>query len=302
MRRTIVLGPQRRPILRHVLAALGPDLPDGPVATGWRDRETDDAELDAQLGGRSVNLRLWTRWLAVLDTDPAFAAAHRAHQAVLDQLQELYLLQLDGALGAATEIARHSGSPDVRTAVLADAEAAVRHVDDRHLARVAEAEAAFADRVQPGARPAVVGHRAEVAAVLAGATTLAVAGGHVGVLMRVLPLFAVTPPALVLAWSAGAMALTGRVLLFHDRAPHGPAHPAFAGAGLGLLPGCVFLPHPRRRLLLTETGRVATLSRRVAPDRCVLLDDGVTLDLGPDAELPGHARVLTADGDVAAAG
>ena len=158
-----MLGPQRRPVLGHVLAALGSDLADGPVATvtaGWRDRENDDAELDAELGGRSVNLRLWSRRLAVLDADPEFAAGERAHQAVLDQLQELYLLHLDGALGAAAEIARYGGAGDVRAAVLADAEAAVRLVDARHLARVADAEATFEDRFRPGARPAVVGHRA----------------------------------------------------------------------------------------------------------------------------------------------
>lgn len=300
-----MLGPQRRPVLGHVLAALRGDLPDGPVATvtaGWRDREGDDAELDAQLAGRSLNLRLWTRWLAVLDADPEFAAGQRAHQAVLDQLQELYLLQLDGALGAAAEIARHGGAEEVRAAVLADAGAAVRLVDTRHLARVAEAEAAFDDRFRPGARPSVVGHRAEVATVLAGAAALAVAGGHVGVLVRLLRTFAVVPPPLVLAWSAGAMALTERVLLFHDRAPHGPAHPEFAGAGLGLLPGCVFLPHPRRRLLLDVPARTAMLARRAAPDRCVVLDDGVKLDIGTGADLPAHARVLTLDGAVEEAG
>ncbi|MGI5129582.1 hypothetical protein ACQEVB_22435 [Pseudonocardia sp. CA-107938] len=299
MRRTIVLGPQRRPVLDRVVAAL--DLPDGPVATvtaGWRDREADDTELDAQLGGRSVNLLLWSRWLAVLDADPEFAAAQRAHQDVLDELQELYLLQLDGALGAAGEIARRGASSAVRDAVLADAEAAVRLVDARHLARVADAEAEFADRQRPGARAAVARHRAEIAGVLSGAAALAVAGGHVGVLMRLLRIFAVSPPPLVLAWSAGAMALTERVLLFHDRAPHGPAHPEFAGAGLGLVRGCVFLPHPRRRLLLDDPARTAVLARRVAPDRCVLLDDGVRLDLTGDG-LPPHARILTVDGTVA---
>jgi len=298
--RTIVLGPQRRPVLGRVLAALGSDLPDGPVVTvtaGWRDREADDAELDAHLAGRSVNLLLWTRWLAVLDADPEFAAAQRAHQDVLDELQELYLLQLDGALGAAAEIARHGGPAPVRAAVLADAEDAVRLVDARHLARVAEAEADFADRYRPGARAAVAAHRGEVAGVLAGAAALAVAGGHVGVLTRLLRLFAVAPPPLVVAWSAGAMALTERVLLFHDRAAHGPSHPEFAGAGLGLVRGCVFLPHPRRRLLLDEPARTAMLARRAGPDRCVLLDDGVKLDL-TGADLPGHARVLTVDGTI----
>ena len=47
---------------------------------------------------------------------------------------------------------------------------------------------------------------------------LAIAGGHVGVLLRCLKLFGVSPPAElpVVAWSAGAMALTDRVVLYND--------------------------------------------------------------------------------------
>jgi hypothetical protein len=132
---------------------------------------------------------------------------------------------------------------------------------------------------------------------LDGVPTLVLTGGHVGVLLHVLPLFAVTRPPVVVAWSAGAMALTERVLLFHDRAPHGPAHAEFAGRGLGWLTGVVLLPHARRRLRTEDPARMAELAVRAAPARCVVLDDGTRLDVD-GASLPASARVVAADGRI----
>jgi hypothetical protein len=137
-----------------------------------------------------------------------------------------------------------------------------------------------------------------VAAALAGARALAVAGGHVGVLAHVLRLFAVAAPPTVVAWSAGAMALTDRVLLFHDRTANGPSHAEFSDVGLGWIPGAVLLPHARRRLRVDDAARMAELAVRAAPARCVILDDGVRLDLGPDGALPPEALGVQPDGQL----
>jgi hypothetical protein len=152
---------------------------------------------------------------------------------------------------------------------------------------------------RPAERPAVAAHRDEIGRALGRADALVLAGGHVGVLLHVLALFAVSAPPIVIAWSAGAMALTERVLLFHDRAPHGPAHAEFAGPGLGWLAGCVLLPHARRRLRVDDPLRMSELVARVAPARCVVLDDGTRLEV-PDgsAELPAGARVIDPDGRI----
>lgn len=297
--RIVVLGPQRRPTLDSVVHGL--DLP-GPVATvtaGWQEREPDDAELDGLVGGRSVNLHLHARWQDVLTQDPEYAAAELEHRAALRELQELHLVQLDGALRGLREVARYGGSrPPVRDAACADAEAVVRLVDERHLARVREARTAFEARWHPGERLAAAGHRNEVRQVLDAAAALVVAGGHVGVLLHVLRLFAVSAPPAVIAWSAGAMALTERVLLFHDRAPHGPAHAEFLDAGLGWIPGCVLLPHARRRLHTDDAARMAELAGRAAPARCVVLDDGVRLDLDERGALPPGVRTIGPDGRI----
>jgi hypothetical protein len=296
--RFVILGPQRRPTL-GAIGVLG-ELP-GPIATvtaGWQEREPDDAELDGLLGGRSANLRLHARWHDVLDRDPEYAAAEREHRAALGERQELYLVQLEGVLGALREVARYGGSrAEVRDAARADAEAAVRLIDERHLAAVARVREAFAAAWRPEGRAVVAAHRRDVAQLLERASALVVTGGHVGVVLHVLRLFDVRPPPLVVAWSAGAMALTERVLLFHDRIPQGPAHAEFAGAGLGWLPGCVLLPHARRRLRTDDPERMAELAVRTAPSRCVVLDDGVRLDI-VGGVLPAEARVVAPDGRV----
>ena len=291
----VVLGPQRRP----TLDAVGLDGPVATITAGWQEREPDDAELDALLGGRSLNLALYARWQDVLERDPEYAAAESAHRAALAEQQELHLVQLDGVLGALREVARRGGGgPRAREEARADAEAVVRFVDDRHLARVADERRTFAEKWRPEERPVVAGHRAAVGQVLAGAAALAVAGGHVGVLGHVLRLFAVTRPPVVVAWSAGAMALTDRVLLFHDRAANGPSHAEFADVGLGWIPGAVLLPHARRRLRVDDPARMAELAVRAAPAQCVILDDGVRLDLGPDGALPPDALVVAPDGSL----
>ena len=288
--RITVLGPQRRPTVRPVEPGAV------TVTAGWQERESDDAELDRVLGGGTVNLRLHARWLDVLDTDPELATAELNHRAVLDELQELYALQVEHAERGADAIRRSSSRPRTREAALADAETALRLLDAQHLVRVAAARADFEAAWRPAERDAVARHRAEVADQVAGAGTLVVTGGHVGVLLHVLQLFAVldppTPEA-VLAWSAGAMALTERVVLFS--AGGAPSAETYA-AGLGLLPGLVLLPHARRRLPLEDPVRLGALARRFAPARCVVLDDGVRVDVGPGGELPADARVIGPDG------
>ncbi len=300
MTHLVVLGPQRRPTVDSVVRNMDMDGPIATVTAGWRDREPDDAELDALLGGRSLNLKLYARWQDTWDSDPEYAAAEREHRAALAERQELYLVQLHGVLGALREVDRYGGSrTGFREAAHADTEAALRLVDERHLARVRDAHAEFEAAWRPGEREVVARHRGAVRQVLDGVRALVIPGGHVGALLHVLRLFAVTAPPVVIAWSAGAMALTERVLLFHDRVPHGPAHPEFVGAGLGWLPGCVLLPHARRRLRTDDPARMAELAARVAPAWCVVLDDGIRLDLPPgSAALPDGTRVVEADGRI----
>ena len=294
-----LLGPQRRPTVDAVAASLPAGEPVATVTAGWQEREGDDAELSKLLGSRDVNLGLYRRWLDVAERDPAFAAGERTVQEVVGELQALYLLRLDHALQAVYEIGRRSGTDRLRASVLAESLAAVRDLDAAHLHRVSEARLEFYAEMRPHDRPVIAGHRAEVAQVLAGAAALVVAGGHVGVLADVLHLFnvaaAVRSP--VIAWSAGAMALAERIVLFHDRSAHGPGHPEVYASGLSLVRGMVPLPHARARLLLDDAPRMAVFARRFAPARCVLLENGTRIGID-NGTWPPATRVLAADGHV----
>lgn len=298
-----VLGPQRRPTLQRVAADLDAGASIAIVTAGWREREGEDEELRGLLGGRGVNLGLHGRWLDVLDHDPELAAALREHDTVLDELQQVYLVQLDAALTALYEVGRRgAGRSRVGAAAREDAERVVRLVDEAHLRRRGEVEEAFEAAWHPAHRLAAEGHVAAVEQVLRDADVLVVAGGHVGLLLRVLEVFGVARrlPGRVIAWSAGAMALTERVLLFHDYAPHGPSHPEFFAQGQAVIRDLVLLPHARRRLRTDDVARMSTLARRAAPARCAVLDDGVRVDLGPDGGLPAEACVVHLDGHIGA--
>ena len=50
--RVILLGPQRRPTVDAVARSLSLDGPVATITAGWQEREPDDAELSALLGGR----------------------------------------------------------------------------------------------------------------------------------------------------------------------------------------------------------------------------------------------------------
>ncbi len=104
----------------------------------------------------------------------------------------------------------------------------------------------------------------------------------------------------MIAWSAGAMALTDRIVLFHDKAPQGAGHAEVYGGGLSVLRDLVLLPHPRARLLLDDAPRMAVFARRFSPARCILLETGTRIDIDGDGGIPPGIRMLAADGRVTA--
>jgi hypothetical protein len=101
----------------------------------------------------------------------------------------------------------------------------------------------------------------------------------------------------VVAWSAGAMVVCERIVLYHDLAAHSPGHAEVFDAGLGLCRGVVPLPHARRRLRLDDVDRMALLARRFAPARCVVLDDGAQVDC-PDGTCAPDVVTVGEDGQL----
>ncbi|GAA2093458.1 hypothetical protein GCM10009841_03250 [Microlunatus panaciterrae] len=293
-----LLGPQRKTAAAR--AAVAELMPSGPIATvnaGWQERESESTELDEVLGGRMCNLELWRRWQELQQADPEYAAAERRLTDVLAEMQALYAIRLGHAMEAVESLTRRNEVPTVQQAALADAVRAVQALDDWHLQSVAEARAEFYAAVRLGERDQVLAHRADVDRMVADAAGMVFAGGHVGVLLHVLHVFdlgrLIRPP--LVAWSAGAMALAERVVLFHDHAPQGRRHSELYAEGFGVFSSILPFPHARRRLRLDDAHHLGLMARRFAPRSCLLLADGIRIDLHDHQPLPPGARYLSAD-------
>ncbi len=283
-RRTVVLlGPQRlAPTARGALEPMvGPDDPVAAVTAGWQERETEVDELAEHLGREVTNLELYARSEDVFRRDAELHdALHELHRK-LHSLQQLYRLRLRHLAPAAEKLLTREGSDELLEPERVSAFEHLRSLDDHHLGRVDALRRAFYKNWNPSERPVVVEHREEIGELLKRCGALCIAGGHVRILLTRLRLFDVlgrlgrgTP---VVGWSAGAMALTEKVVLFHDSPPQGKGYAEVLGPGLGVCPDVVALPDAQRRLHLEDHSRVRLLSRRFPDAACVALDERTEL-------------------------
>ena len=178
---------------------------------------------------------------------------------------------------------------------------AVQALDAWHLRAVRETRSEFRTAMKPRERQIIAEHRAEVSAMVDDCAGFVFTGGHVGVLLRTLRVFdierLVKPP--VIAWSAGAMTLADRVILYHDMTAHGPGHAEAYAEGLGVYHGVLPFPHAKRRLRLNDDDHIGLMARRFAPSTCLLLADGQRVDLVDDAPLPPGSRTMDPTGGIA---
>lgn len=314
--RITLLGPQRTPLLRQVVESLG--LKGARFATitaGWQDRESEDDLLNELLDHRTVNLGLWALMQRLWEADPELAAADRERRQVLGEMQALYLLGVEQAAEALIRLRDYEPRyPGVKEVALSDTMSVMRELDERHVERVAEVHEEFYARVEPQHRPAVQQVRAHVGQLIADCDAVVIPGGHVGVLLGALHIFNLAPalasprppasadqaaPAVyrpVIAWGAGAMALTERVLLFYDNSVTSPGVSEVLMNGLALTHGLVALPSAKDRLDIRNKDRMAALVVRSAPRVPLLLDEGVSVTLTADGRLPDGAPVVGEDG------
>ena len=277
----VLLGPQHvAPTVGRALRQLRIGERVALCTAGWQERESDDQAIGGALGVPAVNLALHARSEEVFARDPELAAAYKERQARLRLLQDFYRVRLEHGEDAAHTISLRQVDPallDEEGHVSLDL---VRRLDQDHLERCRAVHAAFDSRWRPAERDAVARHRRELAGLLRSAAALVVAGGHVAVLLNRMRLFDLPELAgrrPIIAWSAGAMVLCERVVLFHDHPPYGQGIAEVLDAGFGLVPGLVALPDPRRRLRLDDGGRVARFARRFAPAACVAMDQGAEI-------------------------
>lgn len=307
MPRVTLLGPQRlKPTLLDVIRSRGVEGPISIITAGWEDREIEDEELCDHLEGRAKNLRLWSRTEEIFAKDPELLAGLRTRKERLARIQVLYATRLGHAMAAARELLARDEPPEILDPEVKEAIASVRRLDYHHTQRVQEIFDEFDDRYRPGERDSLAPHRAEVAAQIESSAAVCVAGGHVGVLLLRLQLFDIVSLVglrPIFAWSAGAMALGERIVLYHDTPPQGFGHAEVYGPGLGAYRKVVLFPHARHRLLLDDPLRVSLLHRRFKPAVCIPMDEGDCVDWrGHYLDLGEGTRTLSRDGEVVKVG
>jgi hypothetical protein len=280
MTKVVLLGPQgSSPTVRSTLDELELSGPIAVVTAGWEEREAEVDELATHVGREVCNLRLFTRAEAALERDPELATALRELNDRLRTLRIYYQLRLSNAMSAIRDLAeretpKHKQELDEE---IEHALGAVHVLDQHHRQRSRDAFLSFDERMTPSHRDSIGRARGKIRKELSRCKTLAIAGGHVAVLlgrMRLFVLDELIEDQTIIAWSAGAMALTDQVVLFHDSPPQGRGDAEVLSEGLGLCPDVVALPHARQRLLLDDPLRVSIMARRFAPSRCLALDKG----------------------------
>jgi hypothetical protein len=276
----VLCGAQHaEPSVTRVLRELGVKGPVARIAAGWQEREGEPGVV-ADPGMPVVELGLHARGERVFAEDGELAEAHKARQGKLKLMQEAYRVRLEYAAQAARAVGVRSADPALAGEEQAASLELFRHIDRDHLARCRTVHAAFEARVRPRERAVLVRHIEELRRAIEPTEAIVIAGGHVAVLLYRLRLFAIAELAgarPIVAWSAGAMALTERVVLFHDDPPHGQAISEVLDAGLGLARDLVVLPEPRLRLRLDDRARVGELAARYVPAACIALDHGAQI-------------------------
>jgi hypothetical protein len=300
----VLCGAQHaEPSVPRVLRELGVTGPVALITAGWQERECEPGVV-VDPGVPVVELGLHARGEQVFADDPELSEAYKARQLKLKLMQDFYRVRLDHAGLAARAVAVRSVDPELAAEEQVASLEVLRQIDRDHLDRCRAVLAGFEAAWAPRQRKVLAGHIAELRAAIEPTGAIVIAGGHVAVLLNRLRLFGIAElagPRPIVAWSAGAMALTERIVLFHDDPPHGQAISEVLDAGLGLARELVVLPEPRLRLDLDDAVRVGELAQRYAPALCIALDHGaqIWVDDGR-AVRAASARRLDAGGTVEA--
>ena len=272
--KVVLLGPQRfDPSVADAAAAAGVSGRVALITAGWQEREPEDEELSEHLGGRTVNLALHRRADDVFAHDRELREAYRARQVRYRQLQDFYRVRLEFLIQSARVIAHRSAPDELLREEQEHSINGIKMLDRHHQRQCERVRREYIEAWKPQQRPRVAKHRAEVRGILDGCEAVAIAGGNVASLLNRMHLFGL-PELLddrpVLAWSAGAMAVTEQVVLFHDEPPYGIDAPQILDAGLGLVPDVIALPDPETRLKLDDPERMAMYAQRFDPSACLV--------------------------------
>ena len=279
----ILLGPQSpEPNLRKAIEAIKPEGPIVVITAGWRDSEGEIGELREVVGHPVEDLNLYQRAEEIYAHEPSLRELKRERQDKLTELQSLYRIRLSATIAAARKLMRTRAEPELLRPEQRAAINQVRALDQHHLRRIKAIHQDFDLKRATLDVPLTVVHLDAVRRLVSEAGLVLIAGGHVAVLlnrMRLFHLGGLLQQKSIIAWSAGAMALSEHIVLFHDAAPQGKRDAELLDAGLGIVRRRVLLPNARTRLDWRNRGRMALFSRRFSPAVCCTLDNGSLIQL-----------------------
>lgn len=274
--------------LPAAIEAFGLDGPVALVSAGWQEFEGANEPLLAAVGRPVIDLRIYARAESVMRADEVLRAALRERQRRVQALQADYRVRLTHMAAAAALLPEGTGRsdrtvPEGTNRHRREALAALRALDRSHLEQLAALQSS---PLPPGVEreespgQALAQEREQVADALSKAAIVLIAGGHVAVLrnrIRLLGLDTELRHRNIIAWGAGAMVCSERIVLFLDHSPRGMREPEILDAGLGVVPRAVVMPGGRSRLALARRDRVSLIARRFAPSQCICLDGDATL-------------------------
>ena len=279
----IMLGPQTP--IANLKDSIDLSSINGPVVSitaGWRDSEAETDELQLAMGCPVEDLNLYHLAEGIFHHEPELHALQRRRQDKLAQLQRLYRIRLISTMQAARNLMREDGDADLVRLEKRAAISQVRALDRHHLKRISATHREFDTRRAELQIPRVADIVQSVQHKVAQSGLVMIAGGHVAVLINRIRLFRlgdILAQKPIIAWSAGAMVLGERIVLFHDNAPQGKRDPEVMDAGLGIMKKIIPLPHAKTRLDWSMQNRMALFSRRFAPAKCCTLDSGSMIRL-----------------------
>lgn len=274
----LLLGPQR-PVVNLDSAILRSGIGDAPIAVisaAWQEAEGDIADIQRLMRNPLHDLRLYQRADAVFEADDSLLSAYRARQDQLIEQQRMYRLRLRQLTIAAREILRTEGDAAAVAEERRHAISQLRALDRHHLRQIRKINARYEEQLSVGSNGVLADNAAELEEELSGFGAVMITGGNVVVLINRLSLFgfgSLLHDKNLVCWSAGAMVLCDRIVLFHDRLPQGRRDPEVMCEGLGIIPGTVLLPDARARVRKNDVVRSSLFSRRFSPATCLTLDN-----------------------------
>jgi len=280
-RNLILLGPQPHyHSLKKVLSKLPFQPPVALITAGWETEESQDHEIHTVVGAPTINLNLFARTEKLFREDPELIGQLQARQDELRHLRDVYNERLKHLCKAARQLFRRDEQLIDLTGEKESAVAMIRQLDQQHFEHSSQIIDRYESILQTHSRPLVQEHREQLRHLLAQCGLLLIAGGHVAIILNRLRIFGIlemTPDIPLIAWSGGGMALSERIVFFHDSLPQGLNDAEVLRPGAGLFHQLLPFPDAWQRLDLHDRIRVELLSRRFQGFQSVIFDEHTIL-------------------------